>query len=397
MEPNFSSYYHSYSISTAAYAHDRRLPEHDDSLYNGLIPAPAAAYHVVDTTNNYSSNTLADAAVQLSSSSDPALADTYGAGASYRHRSSATSWPSPPSGTPNTHRHRLPQLQQLHFGDYADSRHGEQHGMGGAGVVDMHQFSALMGAASISKNSTTSGSGCSASSTTFYAPAAACLPHHQHGEVMAPAYALPAAMMQMQPDDVVNGWSRRDLKLRQKEKENAAAADEAPALIGVRKRPWGKYAAEIRDSTRNGQRVWIGTFDTPEAAALVYDQAAYSMRGPAAVLNFPVEHVEESLRALRLSGGGGGDGDGDSPVLALKRRHCIRKRLRKNKKMATAGGMQGCGHGSAEAREQTAATANHGQKDKITAGACVLELEDLGTDYLEELLALSDQCSEQFH
>jgi hypothetical protein len=53
---------------------------------------------------------------------------------------------------------------------------------------------------------------------------------------------------------------------------------EDAAFIGVRPRPWGTFAAEIRDSTRQGARVWLSTFDTAKAAALAYDQAAFTAR-----------------------------------------------------------------------------------------------------------------------
>jgi ethylene-responsive transcription factor 1 len=190
-------------------------------------------------------------------------------------------------------------------------------------------------------------------------------------------HLLDALIHGMVEDGSSEGSSEESSSFLEKQEQQCTIKNNK-VFIGVRKRPWGKFAAEIRDSTRKGARVWLGTFDSAEAAALAYDQAAFSVRGAAAVLNFPTDRVQDSLRVLALSSVVGG-----SPVLALKSRHSLRKRSPNKKKAHPQS------EASAAAPRNSSSFSSQQQPVHGTSG--VVELEDLGTDYLDELLRVSSQ------
>ncbi|KAL5725984.1 hypothetical protein ACHQM5_009059 [Ranunculus cassubicifolius] len=94
-------------------------------------------------------------------------------------------------------------------------------------------------------------------------------------------------------------------------------------FLGVRQRPSGRWVAEIKESSQK-LRVWLGTYDRPEDAAMAYDTAAWLLRGKNAKTNFPyTEIIKTQQKYCNLVG--------KNPRFCQLLRHAIIKKNQYNK------------------------------------------------------------------
>ncbi|XP_055801440.1 ethylene-responsive transcription factor ERF017 [Solanum dulcamara] len=71
-----------------------------------------------------------------------------------------------------------------------------------------------------------------------------------------------------------------------KDSSEYSPSSSSSSYRGVRKRKWGKWVSEIR-LPNSRERIWLGSYDTPEKAAKAFDAALFCLRGKTANFNFP--------------------------------------------------------------------------------------------------------------
>ncbi|KAL4179142.1 hypothetical protein AMTRI_Chr13g85830 [Amborella trichopoda] len=72
---------------------------------------------------------------------------------------------------------------------------------------------------------------------------------------------------------------RNKLESSSRERNSVKSSRKPGKYKGVRQRRWGKWAAEIRDPSKKGVRIWLGTYNSEEEAAKAYERAAKKMEG----------------------------------------------------------------------------------------------------------------------